>query len=448
MALPHGFVESLQSIPSFHREAFEAAHQGESPVSLRYSRVCREVKEAEGAVQVPWAQRAFTLSKRPLFVADPLWHAGAYYVQEASSMFLDYVMLHFPKHEEPQVWLDMCAAPGGKSLILCDHLNEKDVLVSNEVIATRNAVLRENLVKWGNSRTVLTRSEASAFSRAGACFDLVLADVPCSGSGLFRREPALAKNWSRENVLFCADRQKKLLHELLPLVRNGGYLVYATCSFSSEENEDILDYLAAYYSIKGVEIPIQKEWGIVSAATPVSGLPCYRFWPDRLQGEGFFMAVLQVENDSVQQAGRTATGKSYTSALPASARKGFSFFRDREQVIISTAQAAAWQETFASKIEVRQWGLPVFDISKGMLQPLQGLATGGDCHHQYPTLELDLTEATAYLARQVLPNQQGLSGYVQLQYQGIALGFGKAVEKRINNLYPHAWRIRKHIDWL
>lgn len=450
MQLPEAFLHSLSGIPSFERERMQEAHTREAKVSVRYAAGDTIFSDVFQGKPVPWCARGRTLLERPSFVADPLWHAGRYYVQEASSMFLDHVLSVLPLQQEAsRTWLDLCAAPGGKSLIMADHLGDEDVLVSNEVIATRNAILRENITRWGNCRSLVTRAEAETIASAGALFDVVLADVPCSGSGLFRRDPRAALSWSEAQVAFCADRQKKILSSILPAIRPGGFLIYSTCSFSREENEDILDYLFSQKGLHGHRLELPPEWRITESLSLQHGVPGYRFWPYEVDGEGFFMAVLRMPDGEMpqRQIKKVSLPKPYEQPLPANARGNTFFYLPEHEWIQATAATAAFYASFAKSLACRQWGLPVLSKEKGLLIPLQGMACSRELTHDFPLLELSLQEAQKYLGRQALPGRADQRGFVLCTYKGVPLGFGKSVGTRINNLYPSAWRIRKQVDF-
>jgi 16S rRNA C967 or C1407 C5-methylase (RsmB/RsmF family) len=449
MQLPSDLLHALSGIPSFQRESMQEAHTRDAKVSVRFSAEGKVFSESFMGKPVPWCPSGITLLERPSFISDPLWHAGRYYVQEASSMFLDHVLSVLPMQKEaPHAWLDLCAAPGGKSLIMCDHLGDDDVLVSNEVIAARNAILRENMTRWGNCRTLVTRAEAETIASVGAVFDVVLADVPCSGSGLFRRDPRVANSWSESQVIFCAERQKKILSSILPAIRPGGFLIYSTCSFSKEENEDILDYLFAQKGLHGCRLELTPEWGIAESESSAHGIPGYRFWPYQLDGEGFFIAVLRMpdnENSGAQKK-KVQLPKPYEQPLPAKALGNTFFYLQETEWVQATAATAAFYASFANTLGCRQWGLPVLNNEKGLLMPLQGMACSRELTHDFPALELSLQEAQKYLSRQALPRLEEHKGFVLCTYKGVPLGFGKSVGTRINNLYPSSWRIRKQVE--
>lgn len=291
MMFPEAFIQRLQKdYGNDVSELLLLALQQEAVVSVR----CNPAKSgaAFDAKPVPWNPYGRILHERPLFIEDPLWHAGAYYVQEASSMFLQYALqqLILPGNVKA---LDACAAPGGKSTLLLSALPEGSVLVANEVIASRNAILRENLIRWGNPGFIVTQSDPAAFGRDPGLFDLVLADAPCSGEGLFRKDKASIAEWSIANTELCALRQQRILNELAPCVKEGGYLIYSTCTYNPAENFDAPSLLLQQ-GFECTELILPPEWQIRSEKR--SGVQGYSFFPGSLQGEGFFLSVFRKKN--------------------------------------------------------------------------------------------------------------------------------------------------------
>ena len=238
------------------------------------------LREHFGAIAgeaVEWAAgEAFYLTERPSFTLDPVFHAGGYYVQEASSIYVGGL---FDKAveglAEPRV-LDLCAAPGGKTTQILSHLGGRGHLVANEVIGSRVAILAENVAKWGCPNVTVTNSDASVLAaayRGREQFDVVVVDAPCSGEGMFRKGDVAVKNWSPGNVNLCAQRQRRIVSDIWPALRDGGYIIYSTCTFNHFEDEDNVAWIAEDL---GAEVLSQRH-----------------FYPGLDQGEGFFVAMLQ-----------------------------------------------------------------------------------------------------------------------------------------------------------
>ena len=304
-SLPKELLSSLAGLPGFNATSFQEVHaDGRQVTSIRLNPakpvdglpVLQDGSRMAGSpVKVPWSSMGYYLAERPSFVFDPLFHAGTYYVQEASSMFLEQAIRQTTDLGRPLRVLDLCAAPGGKSTLLQSLLGPDSLLVSNEVIRNRVNVLQENLVKWGAANTVVTSNDPRDFQRLENYFDVIVVDAPCSGSGLFRRDPAAIAEWSLENVQLCRQRQQRILADCWPALRQEGILVYSTCSYSREEDEEILDWMMEELDASSCRLRTEPEWNIVETTGKKGGWG-YRCYPDRLQGEGFFIGCLR-KND-------------------------------------------------------------------------------------------------------------------------------------------------------
>jgi 16S rRNA C967 or C1407 C5-methylase (RsmB/RsmF family) len=291
--LPPSLIASLQHIPGFDEPAFRQVHAQVVPLtSIRINPAKMPAdlfsKHFGAATAVPWNSDGYYLKERPAFTLDPLLHAGAYYVQEASSMFVAEAMRQCCDLTQPIKVLDLCAAPGGKSTLLQSILPEGSLLVSNEVIKARVNILAENITKWGAPNVVVTNNDPQHFQRLPGFFDVIVVDAPCSGSGLFRRDPAAIGEWSENNVALCSQRQQRILADVLPALKEGGILIYATCSYSRQEDEDIIEWLADCEQMDSIALELQPQWGITQTGT--RNAAGYRFFPDKVQGEGFFIA--------------------------------------------------------------------------------------------------------------------------------------------------------------
>jgi 16S rRNA C967 or C1407 C5-methylase (RsmB/RsmF family) len=290
---PANFIQSLNNAPGFDAVKFEEAQQSSpSPTTIRVNPY--KPHPINKGVQVPWCAEGFYLEQRPSFTFDPLFHAGCYYVQEASSMFITHIMQYIRSEMDDTIKvLDLCAAPGGKSTLLSSALNPGDLLVANEIIKTRVPILTDNLTKWGPSNVIATNNDPKDFGRLKNFFDVVLVDAPCSGSGMFRKDPDAMNEWSEGAVQMCHQRQERILADVYPAIANDGYLIYSTCSYSVAENEAVLDWLCSEFDLESVRLPIHMEWGIVESESEQHKAYGYRFYPDKVQGEGLFAACLR-----------------------------------------------------------------------------------------------------------------------------------------------------------
>jgi len=293
MELPLSFTERMQRLLGPDFNAFTAAMQQQPPVSIRIN--TQKWPKTPALPGIPWVSAGYYLPERPLFTLDPLLHAGCYYVQEASSMFLEQALRQCLDLNQPLVALDLCGAPGGKSTHLAGLLSADSLLVSNEVIRSRATILAENIAKWGSGNVLVTNNDPRDFARLTNFFDLMVVDAPCSGEGMFRKDPGAIGEWSEDNVKLCAQRQQRILMDIWGALKPGGLLVYSTCTWNELENEQNMAWLAGQEQVESIKLELQPEWGVVpSQLNEVKG---YRFYPHRVQGEGFFMAVLRKAGD-------------------------------------------------------------------------------------------------------------------------------------------------------
>ena len=328
----------------------------------------------------PWCPDAYYLHERPAFTFDPLLHAGAYYVQEASSMYVSQLLRHHFPVSEPSAALDLCAAPGGKSTLLASLLPQGSILVSNEPMPKRAQVLAENMQKWTRTaegeypvRSVVTQNYPTDFVEFTDSFDLLLTDVPCSGEGMFRKDEVAVQEWSLQNVDLCWRRQREILQGIWHVLKPGGLLIYSTCTFNHFEDEDNVRWICE--SLGGMLLEERH------------------FLPGRDRGEGFYCAAIQ--------------------SVP----------RDEEQ-LPSLGISSDELKSLEAKLRTLHVLPQAFSVEPDM-----------------PRIELTYSQALSYLRREAVrvPAPRGM---VLLCYKGYVLGPGKCVGNRINNLYPEQWRIR------
>lgn len=241
---------------------------------------------------VPWSASGYYLDERLTFTFDPLFHAGCYYVQEASSMFVEQALKQYAG-SQPAVMLDLCAAPGGKSTHACSVLPEGSLLVANEVIRNRSQILAENLTKWGYPDVVVTNNDPADFSPLEDFFDVILTDVPCSGEGMFRKDPVAVSEWSAENVEICWQRQRRILRDVWSCLKPGGILIYSTCTYNTKEDEENIRWIRDEYNAEVLPLDVPMDWNVTGNLLAGEDFPVYRFLPHKTRGEGFFLAVLR-----------------------------------------------------------------------------------------------------------------------------------------------------------
>src|SRR5215204_1914653 len=304
MSLPEKLILSLKHIKGFEQKAFEDVHASDEQLtSIRVNPLKAFKSDGHWSFtqnthksifdlkdKIPWSSFGYYLPQRPSFTFDPLFHAGCYYVQEASSMFLEEALKQTVDLSKKIKLLDLCAAPGGKSSHIQSLISPDSLLVSNEVIRNRTGVLKQNVIKWGSDNVVVTNNDPQNFSRLEGFFDVLVVDAPCSGSGLFRRDAEAINEWSEQNVLLCCGRQKRIIADAFACLKEGGVLIYSTCSFSKEEDEDIADWLVQELKMKNERLKVEDLWGIVETESEKTGSFGYRFFPDKTKGEGFYLA--------------------------------------------------------------------------------------------------------------------------------------------------------------
>lgn len=411
MQLPKEFEEYTRLLFGEERyQRFLSSFSEEQPVSIRLN----PFKTSNGSQDfsifnfqfenpVPWCKNAFRLTSRPDFTLDPLLHAGCYYVQEAGSMFLDEALRQLmPSHPFNQV-LDLCAAPGGKSTLLRAALPEGSLLYSNEPDRRRANILMENLQKQGHPDVVVTNNYARDYLKAKLQFDLILTDVPCSGEGMFRKDEGAINEWSIANVLKCRDLQRSIIEDIWPCLREGGILIYSTCTFNTRENEENVRWICEELGAEIIPLEVNPEWSITGSLLEGFNEPVYRFIPGITPTEGLFMCIIRKTSDN------EVSGKTNIKAL---------------RILCN------------GKYEGEMKGKSLIpEHAESMLTNLP--------EDKYPQVEVDLDTALHYLRHEaiVLPSEAP-RGYVIVTYKGKRLGFVKNLGNRANNMYPQEWRIR------
>lgn len=422
MNLPKEFETYTRKLFGEERYAlFLKSLDQDSPTSIRLNTF--KLKENEGISetlipqQIPWCKEGYYLNERPNFTFDPLLHAGIYYVQEASSMFLSHVLRQLIKH--PVTMLDLCAAPGGKTTCARTAIPDGSLLFSNEPIGKRAQILAENIQKFGHPDIVVTNNYPRDYKKTKLVFDVIVADVPCSGEGMFRKDAQAIEEWSLQNVEKCCQLQRSIITDIWDNLRPGGILVYSTCTFNAHENEENIAWILKHYDAELIEIPVEKEWNITSSliGNPLNDgrkFPVYRFIPGLTKGEGLFMAVLRKAGDNENLNNPNDI---------------------RSDKIVAEAN---------KKLKVLVHGVKK-NIEKGKnIIPDHSLALSivGN-KGKFPAIEIDYSTSISYLRHEaiVLPPDSP-KGIVTLQYRGVPIGFAKNLGSRANNLYPQEWRIK------
>jgi len=440
--LPQAFTERVGNDPFLGKPLLDAL-ETVPPVSVRLNPL--KHSSLQNSSPIPWSTNGVWLAERPVFTLDPSFHAGAYYPQEAGSQLLDTVLRQLDLPEQP-VCLDLCAAPGGKSTLIANFLGESGLLVANEIIPNRAKILHENLTKWGAKHAVVTNNASEDFAKLGSFFDLIVIDAPCSGEGMFRKDHGARNEWSEQNVGICTERQQEIVENAWECLKKDGYIVYSTCTFNASENEENVQWFADQYGAEIVAIKLPAEF--VSR----NGIGAYAL-PNKVDTEGFFIAVLRKHEDTGTQKQKKNKKSAFSPILNA---------KDTAPFVTPTAthEVVLWKE--------RYWSIPIHfeqeliklvealrafklcvcvgELSRKGLIPDENLAfVPGLVPEGIPRIELSKEQALHYLKGDTFQLPRG-NGFALVCFEGNQLGWIKLIDNRFNNLYPKEWRIRMRID--
>lgn len=450
MLLPEMFSASTRSLMGDALFAtLAAALAEEPPASVRINPAkCRCAPP--GAESVPWCRGGYYLAARPNYTFDPLLHAGYYYVQEASSMFLHLVLSQYVA--KPTLMLDLCAAPGGKSTLALAALPAGSAVVCNEPVRPRASVLAENVAKWGYAEAVVTCNTPEEMAASGLTFGVALCDAPCSGEGMFRKDGGAIGEWSAQNVALCARTQRDIVAQAWRCLAPGGLLVYSTCTFNAHENEENVRWMRDELGAESLAVDgVKPEWGIAGSLLEGFDEPVYRFIPGLSRGEGLFMAALRKPDDAAAPPEpRRRRGKATLAAKANGCEEwlrkpdDFAFAQSADTLLAIPKTLAGVYETASQSLRMVQAGVALGRTKGRAAAPCPQLALSTALRREaFPAEELPYAQAIAYLRREAiaLPATAG-RGYVLLTHGGAPLGFAKNIGPRANNLYPQEWKIK------
>lgn len=392
--------------------------------------------------KVGWAENGFYLSERPLFTMDPLFHAGAYYVQEASSMFVEQAFRQYllPNNSNPKV-LDLCAAPGGKSTHIISLLDGQGFVLSNEIMKNRAKILCENVSKWGYPNCAVSNcSPAEIGEKLNGVFDAIVVDAPCSGEGMFRKDEEAVNEWSEANVKMCAERQKEILAAIAPTLKTGGLLVYSTCTFNKYEDELNMDFIEKELGMRRVKIDVKSEWNITENNCG------YHFFPHKTKGEGFFLSAFVKEVDEYEMDIRPKKQKKGNKPEVKTPDEIKAWLNSSDYDFIGTCAVPAEEKNFVQllidNLRVMQYGVNVYESKGKDYIPQHNLAISTIIERDsFLTEDVDLETAIQFLKKENIAVNVNEKGWVLITYRGVPLGFVKQVGGRTNNAYPQNWRI-------
>lgn len=443
MNLPEDFIKRTLELLKEDFTSFLQALDNPSPISVR---VNNKIDYIPSEDKVRWCNSGYYLSKRPLFTADPLFHAGVYYVQEASSMFLQQALNQYVSPRN--TILDLCAAPGGKSTLISQHSDNRGLLVSNEIIRSRAYILAENLIKWGNDAIVVTNNEPKDFQSLPSFFDAILVDAPCSGEGMFRKDAGAIDEWSEQNVKMCALRQREILTDVWDTLKTDGILIYSTCTYNREENEDNIQWIEDELGAELLKIDTESFPEITISEKG------YRFFPHRTRGEGFFLSVLRKTSDSPslrikkQHKKQPAKLDYQITELKNQLKESEIWKLSEDNNIIS-----ACRKEFADQIDLLKNNLKLLHFGITLAErkgkdfiPHTSLALSKSIETKnIQSADIEYDDAIMFLRKEAITLPGSKKGFVLLKYKTIPLGWVKNLGNRCNNLYPSEWRIRMKI---
>ncbi len=452
--------------------------------------------------QVEWCTHGRILSERPQFTLDPHFHAGSYYVQDSSSMFIGHAFRHLlngiarPAGRPVRV-LDLCAAPGGKTTDLAASLRETFgddfLLVSNEVMKARAGVLADNVALWGDPNVVVTSDDPRAFSALPGFFDIIIADVPCSGEGMFRKDEEAQRQWSVDNVALCEARQRRIIADVWPALAPEGIFIYSTCTFNRYENDGNVRWIEDELGAEALFADDLLKPGASVIKTDLG----YSLVPGHVEGEGQYCSALRktsadssvpYANEGVFANGSRKIDNSYAKkAVSANGNRKKSGPYAKEPVFANEnrkksalyanegvfANGGEVSKLFTIDVSMRQRGETVIAVPKNLIRDiavleavlhviasgcaagtLKGAALVPDAdlalsvafnREAFPCAEVDRQTALAFLHRDAIMLPDAPKGYVTIIYDGLPLGFVKNLGNRCNNLHPQSRRIRMNI---
>ena len=441
MNLPEAFIEQLRGLLPDEWEALaDAITSSEPSVAVRVN-AARGAVVPDGARRVPWCSHGYYLDNRPSFTFDTDWHAGRYYVQDASSMFIAHVIDCFI--HEPVRYLDLCAAPGGKTTAAIQALPEGSMTVANEIVPPRARVLADNVIRWGHPRCVVTSNAPAQVGKLTHFFDVIAADVPCSGEGMMRKDDEAVAQWSPALVEQCAQRQREILTDVWPALRPGGLFIYSTCTYNRQENEEMADYIVQELGATSLEVPVEPSWNI----HPAIGSDChsYRFMPHRVDGEGLFMVVFRKDGDAPRQDIRIKEknikkadeiGKNWLN-LP----NDYVIEQQGDLSIAVPMDIRSEVTALRASLNVLHAGVELATMMGRKTVPHHALAMStASADEAFPICEVDYTTALRYLRGESV-SLDAPRGYVLVTHDSAVLGFANNLGNRANNLYPKSQRI-------
>ncbi|MDR2383831.1 MAG: rRNA cytosine-C5-methyltransferase [Prevotellaceae bacterium] len=450
IALPEAFTGNMKVLLGDEYSGFESSLHKVSPVSIRLNEGVK-LPSAAGAgfpdfdfdfeSSVPWCKSGVYLEKRPSFTLDPLFHSGSYYVQEAASMFLEQCVNTVKQYENIDYILDLCAAPGGKSTHLIS-LFPDSLIVSNEVIRSRTSALDENIGKWGHANTMITSCDPAMFQKLNSFFDFILVDAPCSGEGMFRKEPEALKGWSPANVKHCATRQLRIVRDVWDSLKPGGFMLYGTCTYNREENENLIRFIVENLGAESIPVDISAFEGIAPSVD--KNIHACRFFPHKTKSEGLFLSLIRKNGEPKQNSTRKTKRFAKIPELNSWIQQSemVAYIRNNDRIYLLPEKFAADVEFIGKTVHTLSSGTEICTVKGKELIPSLDFAHSTVINvSNFAVWEVDNATALKFLKKETLfapPTNTG-KGFVLITYRGVPLGWVKNIGSRCNNILPKSY---------
>lgn len=448
---PPLFLNSISNCCGFDQDSFTKVHQTESPTSIRVNPLKKAELNFDLFEPVTWNANGYYLHERPNFTNDLFFQAGCYYVQEAGSMFIEHVLKQCVNFDKELFAFDVCAAPGGKSTLLNSLLNNSSVLISNEVSKPRVEVLSQNITKWGTCNTVVTNNDPSAFAEIQNTFDIILIDAPCSGSGLFRKQHDAVDQWSIDNVNLCAQRQKRILGDVIQSLADDGILIYSTCSYSEQENEEIADWVLSEFNLETIKIRVDESWGIVETIGSAGKSYGYRFYPNKTKSEGFYCtAFKKATTSSDTRLFKKLKHQNFTEIKESEKNlflnwidhlESHSIIKFKDDYLLTNAASVNFINKY-THLYLKKVGTAIGSVIKNDVIPNHSLALSIHKNSGINTYECSYEEAILFMKKENF-KLNCANGWILLTYKDFGLGWVKQLGNRFNNYLPNECRILK-----
>jgi len=446
--IPEEFIKRIHTQKNIDEEALLKSLKEPSPVSIRTNPAKWKLIPSD-AENIQWSRNGYYLKYRPSFTLDPLFHSGCYYPQEASSMFLEQVIRQTTDLPGNYRVLDLCAAPGGKSTHLSEIIGPDNLLVANEAIRARAAILSETITKWGCGNTLVTQNDPSALGRLTGYFDIIVIDAPCSGEGMFRSDIAV-NEWSISNTVHCAERQKRIVMDVWPALRQNGILVYSTCTFNPGENEENIKWLTEKNEAECIRLDVKDFDGITEI--DFEGIYGYGFYPGKIRGEGFFISAVRKTGKQGREHIRSqkrAELKPARNDLEV-ADKWTTYTKERlfkwgDELFAAPCNMEDYLYLYKN-LKVVRTGTKIFSSKNNKYLPSYELSLSLNLKKDvFPKNEITLSEALSFMKRDNVILHDAPKGWNLVSYKGIDLGFVNNIGNRVNNYFPVEWRIRMNL---